>query len=188
LYVSNIEPYKSQLEVIDAFRLLKNSSHEHLKLLLVGPESARWYAKLLRERANELGLATDVVFTGRLPHAALPAVYANALVGVFNSECENCPNALLEAMAAGVPMVVSDRPPMPEFAQDAAVYVDPRDSADIARGINELLTDGKRRNVLGAAARAKSCEYRWPETIGDTWKAILSVAKDPQVKGSAGHA
>ncbi len=68
---------------------------------------------------------TFLTVSGPIEHAALPDRYHAADVFVFASSCENLPNILLEAMAAGLPIACSSRGPMPEILGTSGLYFDP---------------------------------------------------------------
>jgi glycosyltransferase involved in cell wall biosynthesis len=175
LYVSYLDVYKAQMEVVQAFGLLKKRRPFSEKLLLVGPENPA-YGNSVRREIERLGLTDDVVVAGAVPYAKLPELYRGALVIIFASESENCPNILLEAMGAGRPILCSNRPPMPEFAGDAAVYFDPAAPSDLADKLQRLLEAPAELEELGARARSRSALYAWDVTARRTWEAIAHVA------------
>ena len=176
LYVSSFENYKAQLEVVRAFAAVREEWREPLCLVLVGPDNTAYGAKV-REEIARLGVGEAVVITGNRPYDELPAAYHHALAVVFASEAENCPNALLEAMAAGKAIACSRRPPMPEFGADAVAYFDPADDAELARVLLQLLREPELRSRLGAAAAQRSQRYDWDETARATWSAIARLIK-----------
>ncbi len=175
LYVSSFEHYKAQLEVVRAFARVLKEWPSPLSLLLVGPDNTS-YARRVRAEIARRGIAAQVAITGNQPYDELPAAYHHALAVVFASEAENCPNALLEAMAAGKPIACSRRPPMPEFGGDAVEYFDPADDAELARLLLRLLREPDTRERLGAAAARRSRRYDWDQTARATWNAIRAIA------------
>lgn len=175
LYVSNVDFYKAQVEVVQAYALLKQRRETREKLVLVGPEFPD-YGRKVRAEIHRWGLKCDVVLTGTVPSDEMPGLYHHALLNIFASECENCPNILLEAMAAGRPLVVSNRPPMPEFAGDAAVYFDPRSPHELADKLASVLQNPLRRKELAARARERSLLYDWRCTARLTWNAIETLS------------
>ena len=74
-----------------------------------------------------------------VPHEKVHELHSTADIFVFASSCENMPNTLIEAMAAGLPIACSNRGPMPEVLQDAGVYFDPEVPSSIAEAIENLL-------------------------------------------------
>ena len=175
LYVSTVTVYKAHLEVIEAWAKVKKGRPLPEKLVLVGPEYAP-YALRVRERIRSLGLQEDVVLLGNVRYQDLPGYYQNAKFNIFASSCENCPNILLEAMAAGRPVLCSNYPPMPEFGRDAVEYFDPYDPQGLADRMLALLDDDARCAAFGSACAAESQRYRWSDTATLTWNTLLALA------------
>jgi glycosyltransferase involved in cell wall biosynthesis len=182
LYVSTIDVYKAQIEVVQAYALLKQRRPSVEKLIFVGPERLP-YAQKVRKEIVRLRLQEDVLLTGPVPHDQLPSLYQNALINVFASECESCPNILLEAMASGRPLLVSNRPPMPEFAGNAAIYFDPSNPQDLAEKLRSMIDDPVRLAELSTKTRERSQLYDWAKLARTTWAAmgelVSSRASDP---------
>lgn len=175
LYVSTLDFYKAQLEVVLAWSTLKQRRATHEKLVLVGPEN-RDYGRRVRELIHSLGLQDDVLITGNVSYESLPAYYQNAKVNLFASSCENCPNILLEAMAAGRPVLCSNRPPMPEFAGDNVAYFDPYNPEQLAGLLTRFLDDAALRGRMGAMALEYSRRYQWSDSARKTWSALAELA------------
>jgi len=171
LYVSSFEPYKAQLEVVRAFSRLLQEWKEPLSLVLVGPANTA-YARVVREEIVRLGLESRVLVAGSRPYGELPAIHYHCLIGIFASEAENCPNVLLEAMAAGKPILCSRRPPMPEFGGDAVSYFEPSNVGELAAQLSQLLREPEERARLGARAAQWSLRFDWEKTARATWSAL----------------
>jgi glycosyltransferase involved in cell wall biosynthesis len=90
---------------------------------------------------RDWGLTSRVMVTGECSQDDLPKVYALARLFCFPSCAEGFGLPPLEAMASGVPTVVSNRTSMPEVCSTAATYVDPDNAMSIASAINSLLKD-----------------------------------------------
>jgi len=175
LYVSNVDVYKAQLEVVRAFSLLA-PKESGLSLVLVGPERS-FYANRVRKEISRMGLDKCVQMLGSVPYATLPAMYQHALVNVFASECENCPNILLEMMASGRPVVCSSYSPMPEFAGDGVVYFDPEDPSELADELRRVMSDESLQEKLKQLAKQRSDRYYWEDTSMRTWREIMALTK-----------
>lgn len=171
LYVSILDYYKAQLEVISAWARLRRRRPTHEKLILVGAENSS-YGSRVRELILSLGLQDEVLITGNVPYEQLPAYYHNAKVNLFASSCESCPNILLEAMAGGRPVLCSSHPPMPEFGGDAAAYFDPYNLDQLAELLARFLDDETLRERMGAAALKRSQLYQWRDSAYKTWSAL----------------
>jgi len=174
LYVSLFGVFKNQIEVVRGFNFLRQKRFTPEKLVLVGPNH-NLEGNRVRREILKLGLKNDVMLIGTMEHKSLPAVYRHAKVNIFASECENCPNILLEAMGAGRPLMVSDRLPMPEFAGDAAVYFDPSSPEDLANKMALLLDDSSRIEQLAEKARERSAQFDWHGCARRTWQAIADL-------------
>ena len=170
LYVSWLDHYKSQLEMIEGFRIFCGRGGEG-RLLLVGPEY-RAYGDLVRRAAVATGLGDRILVPGPKPHEELPALYRNAAVNLFGSLTENCPNILLEMMAAGRPCLVSDRPPMPEFGGEAVDYFDPARPEEFAGRLAALLADPARQAELSRRGPLAVAPRTWEAAARDTWRAL----------------
>ena len=174
LYVSTLEFYKAQIEVVRAYRLLKDSLSISQKLLLIGPENPQ-YGKLVRMEIEKLHLQQDVVIIGMVPYEELPVIYRYSTVNIFASESENCPNILLESLASGAITVSSSFPPMPEFAGNAVSYFDPGEPDDIANKIKSVLTDINLRDTMKKESIKQAKKYNWKVASKKTWDAILTL-------------
>ncbi len=174
LYVSTLDFYKAQLEVVRGYALLRKMRGTPEKLILAGPENPA-YSRKVRAEITRLGLGSDVIIAGVIPYRELPAVYHHALINIFASESENCPNILLEALAAGRPVVCSSRPPMPEFGADAVQYFDPTAPDALAEQLLRLIEDPGLQSRLAAKAAAQAKFYDWQETARLTWNALAKL-------------
>ena len=163
IYVGKIERRKGVGLAIDAMRRLPG---HHLRLVGDGAHLA-W----ARAHAQALGIADRVQFTGRLPHAAVAAELAKARVGVCPlpgdvdqvSARFTSPLKLLEMMAAGLPVVATDLPPVRAICTDGrdALLVSADDADALAAGIRQLLEDAPTAQRLAAAARERATAFGW---------------------------
>jgi glycosyltransferase involved in cell wall biosynthesis len=110
-----------------------------------------------------------------IAHHELPSVYAEADAFVFASTCENMPNTLLEAMAAALPIVCSNREPMPTILGDGGHYFDPADPRSIAAVMTALSLDPDLRARLAGRARARAAAYDWASCARDTFRFLAQV-------------
>ncbi len=175
LYVSIIDVYKAQLEVVRAWSLLRSHRSTPEKLVLVGPEY-KPYAKRLRREIANLCLEDEVVLLGEIPRNDLPQFYRHAEINLFASSCENGPIILLEAMSAGRPVLCSNVPPMPEFAGNAVLYFDPYNPKELAVLLASTLEDEKTRSSYGEMAAKRSEVFDIEDSTKRTWTLLRTLA------------
>lgn len=175
LYVSTVDGYKHQPEAARAVARLREEGHP-VTLDLVG-HAVEPYETRLRRALAELDPAGETVrYLGSLPFEALHRAYHDADGFLFASSCENLPNILLEAMAAGLPVACSDRGVMPEVLGPAGVYFDPRDPGAIAAALVRLMEDPELRARLAAEGQARARGYSWPLCAERTFAFLREVA------------
>lgn len=115
-----------------------------------------------------------VIRLGFVPGSDLPVIYSLASVYCQPSFWEGFGLGPLEAMTAGCPVVSSDTPALRELLGEAAIFVDPTDSLEIAKGIEKVLEPGEaRRLVLLGRQRTKS--FSWRRTAAWTLEVYKSV-------------
>lgn len=175
LYLSGMEPYKAQVELVEAWARLRRGRPLREKLVLAGPEYPSYGAQV-REAIRRHRLEGEVVLLGPVRHDQVFDLTERAVLNLFMSSCENCPNILLELMSAGRPLLVSNREPMPELGGPGLDYVDPYDVDAVAAGIGGLLDDPARRDRVARAAAERAQLYTWAGAGEMTWNAILRCA------------
>jgi N-acetyl sugar amidotransferase len=187
LYVSNAAPYKHQWMVVKAVEMLRAKGYP-LKLTLVGGGSGKAQARLDAQIALSDPNRQFVVQKPFVAHDQLPGYLAAADIFVFASSCENMPNTLLEAMAAGLPIACSQRGPMPEVLGNGGVYFDPEAPASIADAIQRLLDDEELRHRVGLEAKRRSMEYSWARCANETWSYLQDTRQRVQAGSKRGRA
>jgi glycosyltransferase involved in cell wall biosynthesis len=122
------------------------------------------YASRLRALADRLRITRRVTFAGQLDEAAITSELGRSRIFVMTSRAEACPNTALEAMSCGIPSVAVDRPPMPEFFADAALYYPTGDAPALARRIRALLETPADMTRLSNAALLRARAFTWEMT------------------------
>jgi glycosyltransferase involved in cell wall biosynthesis len=171
--VANLKPYKGQVRFLHAFRLVARELPGASALLVGGgPDQAR-----LTSLASQLGLDENVTFVGQVEDAR-PYVARSHLVALTSSH-EGFPNAILEAMAMGRPVVATRVGGIPELVRDGVDgLLTSLDPDDIARAIVSLLRDEPRRSEMGAAARGRAEGFDWGRVVKETEEAYRKLLRD----------
>jgi glycosyltransferase involved in cell wall biosynthesis len=128
--------------------------------------------------ARRLGLDGCVRFSGFVDEAGLADRYAAADVAVFLSAYEGFGLPALEAMARGVPIVVSDRPALNEIFGGAALVAPLEDEAAIANAIQRLLDDARLHRELAHRGRNLAARHSWTVTARQTREVLQAAARE----------
>ncbi|WP_130347143.1 glycosyltransferase family 4 protein [Herbihabitans rhizosphaerae] len=171
LAVGTIEPRKGLDVLIDA---LAHPAAPDLPLVIVGQPG--WGAVDLAARAAERGLAEGRVrLVGRLDDADLAAMMAGATVLAAPSHAEGFGLPVLEAMAAGVPVVHTDVPALVEVSAGAAVVVPIGDAGALAEALAEVAGDSSRAAAMVERGRARAAELTWERAAEAVWRLHTEV-------------
>jgi UDP-glucose:(heptosyl)LPS alpha-1,3-glucosyltransferase len=178
--VGRLAPMKGHEHLLAAWREVR-ARVPHAVLCVAGEGELEGE---LRARARELGLADGVRFLGF--QSELADLHRGVDLFVLASvRDEGASHALLAAMAAGLPSVVTDCGGLAETAGDGALVVPPADPAAMARAIVELLGDPARRARLAASARRRAEERHAPEQVARKLETVLVAAARQARAGSA---
>ncbi len=140
LYPANFWPHKNHEMLLTSFGMYKSRHPEsEMKLVLTGAPSARM--EVVREAARRMGLDRSVVFGGFLPDEQFGALLYSCLAVIFPSLYEGFGMPVVEAMAAGRPVLCSNVASLPEVAGGAALLFDPRKPTEICAAIERISSD-----------------------------------------------
>jgi len=151
LYVGHLEPHKGIDTLLRAHAKLKDRP----RLVLAASTDSAWTGAY-RELARELGTSEQVDFRGFVGAEELAGLYAGALFTVLPSICyENMPNAVIESMACGTPVIGSAHGSVGALIQDGQTgrVFTPGDAGDLATKMAEVLADSSWRDRVGGSAR-----------------------------------
>jgi glycosyltransferase involved in cell wall biosynthesis len=167
--VSNRKPHKNEQRMILAFG--KSMLKSDIKLLITGHSTPD-----LDELIRNNGLVDKVIFCGMVPEDLLPDYYRGAIGLLFPSLYEGFGLPALEAMACGIPVIVSNTTSLPEVVDDAAILIDPLSVDQITDAINLISNDFKLRNTLIEKGLARAALFTWERTCALVSK-VISEAK-----------
>ncbi len=146
--------------------------------LVVAGENRTYPREALDRLAASVGVADRVEFRAYVSDRELDALYARARVFAFLSEYEGFGMTPLEALSAGVPIVVYDTPVAREVYDTAAVFVTIGDIDGVAAAIDGLLGHGPERERILSRAPAVLARYSWDRTAEATLAAIEQAARE----------
>lgn len=165
LYVGNVKPHKNLKTLLLAYSLLKESVKEEYAVVIVGKKEGFLNEdKEIDLLVNRYNLLRYIHFTGYVPDKALQELYSRASLFVFPSLYEGFGLPPLEAMACGVPVILSNAASLPEVCGNGALYVDPKDSTDLSKKINLVLTDTTLQEQLKVEGHKQVKRYKWEDT------------------------
>jgi glycosyltransferase involved in cell wall biosynthesis len=174
--LSREKDHRTLLEVVNELRTAawnETAPRTHLVVVGDGPERPR-----IEETIRALDLGDAVTLVGQVPTAE--PYYGIAGVSVLSSLSEGCPNALLESMAARVPVVATSVGGIPEIVshEESALLVNPRDRAGMTRAIQAILTNESLARSLAARACERILACHTPDSrarrLVELYRRILS--------------
>jgi glycosyltransferase involved in cell wall biosynthesis len=175
LYVSTIDHYKHQWQVVSAVGRLRDKMGWQLQLDFVGPA----YPPALR-RFEQAVARWDpkhqwINYYGQVPYDELHQIYQKSDMGLWASTCETFGIVLLESMAAGLPIASSNYGPMPEVLSDSAVYFDPESVEDMVQVLAHLILnlDLRTQNVLRGFELVH--KYDWDNCAKETFRFFVEI-------------
>lgn len=172
LYAGTIEPRKNLKTLIRAFADLRRRGHD-LALVLAG--GFGWKYDDILSSPADLGIRDSVVFTGYIDEATMNDLYNCAAVFVYPSLYEGFGLPPLEAMSCGVPVIISDIPPLREVAGEAALRFDVHDHEALADCIERALTDSALRRELAERGLLRVQDFSWQRAARETIRTYERV-------------
>jgi glycosyltransferase involved in cell wall biosynthesis len=157
VYLGGLKAKKNGGGIIAAWREFE-SRHNDGKLVILGHHDEVMLALAKRELRR-------AVFPGRLDDAQMAPLLAHSAGLFFPSFYEGFGIPVVEAMAAGAPLVLSNIPALKELAGDIAHFVNPHDSRSMADGLNRLLESASERTQRVAAGRKISTRFTWAACV-----------------------
>jgi glycosyltransferase involved in cell wall biosynthesis len=163
LNVGAIQKRKNIARLVEAFETVDRS----WTLVLSGScgyGSGEILARIAASPARE-----RILIPGYVSPQDLAGWYAKAAIFAFPSLDEGFGMPVLEAMAAGAPVVTSNRSALPEVVGDAAILVDPEDIEAMCQALRDLTQKEALRNELSDRGRARARLFTWEKAVAETW-------------------
>ena len=173
LFVGTLEPRKNVGALLDAYERLVNRRPEVPRLVLAGratPAASGWLARI-----QNAPLAGRVTHVGYVEDQAREDLYRSARVLVMPSLDEGFGLPALEAMSAGVPVIVSSRGSLPEVVQDAGARVDPSDTGSLAAAVERAVFDQQWAVRAAEAGLARARSFTWTKSARTLHRAYIEA-------------
>lgn len=186
LAVARLVPIKRVALLVEAFAMLRARAPEtHLVIVGDGPER-----DAIRQHAADLAVLDAVTFVGSVPHRDTPAFYRAADVFALSSDFDNSPNAILEAMASGLPIVSTDVGGVRQFVDDpeGGTVVARGDATAFARALERYVVSRSERRAAGAYNRRKAAsDFSWAASAAQLLAVYrrVTAARSTEQRASA---
>jgi glycosyltransferase involved in cell wall biosynthesis len=176
LFVGGIEPRKNLHGLVEAFRRVDTDAW-----LVVAGGRVNWIPGEVGRLETAVAELPEPVrrrirLTGYVAETDKRALLAGADLLAYPSLYEGFGFPVLEAFAAGVPVLTSNASSLPEVAGDAALIVDPHDPGEIAAGLSRLLDDGDLRDRLRRSGLERAAGFTWERTAARTADVLRAAA------------
>ncbi len=175
LFVGTIQPRKNLVRLAQAYAGLVRSHAVPWDLVIAGGKG--WLSDELVQAIENLALPDRIHLPGYVPEDQLPALLKEALLFCFISLYEGFGLPILEAQAAGIPVMTANNSSLPEVAGDAAILVDPTDVDAIAEAMLRLSSDDALRQQLIAAGHVNVARFSWQKAARETLAVLIKAAQ-----------
>jgi len=176
LYVSDIFPYKHHSKLIKAVIELVKTEGYDIELTLVGKNAHNSTFKNIRRLIFDKKNNEFIKWKNNIGLEAVIDFYHKSDCFIFCSSCENMPNILIEAMSSGLPVISSKYPPMPEFIQNACLYMDPLSVNDIKKSIKKVINNQKFAVNISEKSFKLSQKYSWKKCAKETYSFLFEIS------------
>lgn len=177
LYLGSLQPRKNLSGLVRAFGLAVRELELAADISLVLAGKQGWLPEDLAGIARAEGVAERVVLTGYVPESDLAALLCGALVYVLPSFYEGFGLPVLEAMSCGTPVICSNVSSLPEVAGDAALLVDPSDTASLAEAIACICADEQLRQGMVNRGLSRAAQFSWHACAEQVMLAIEKAGR-----------
>ena len=173
LSVGTLEPRKNIPTLIDAFSKLPEETQARCPLVMVGMRG--WLTSSIEAKLRPLVDKGVVRLLGYVPDEHMPLIYSGAVAFAFPSLYEGFGLPPLEAMACGVPVIVSNCSSLPEVVGDAGISVAPMDVDAISEAMRQILEDKSFSEDLSRRGISRSIEFTWRKTAEETTRVYFDA-------------
>lgn len=171
-YVGSLEPRKNIITAVRALKYLHDKSPHSDKIKLVISSGKSWLATPVFTEIEKLDLELEVIFTGPVSEKDKIALLSGAKLFIFPSLYEGFGLPVLEAMAAGVPVVTSNNSSLPEVVANAGEMINPLDQTQINLAVEKILTRPDLAQSLVAKGKMQAKKFNWEVAAKATLKIL----------------
>lgn len=180
LYVGTIEPRKNLLRLIKGYRLFLKKYPKAPPLVLAGGKG--WRNREIYNWIRKRKLEKKICFTEYVESEDLCALFNGAISFFFPSLYEGFGMPPLEAMACGVPVLVSKEASLPEVVGACGVYVNAYQEQSIAEGIEKLYTDKVLRTELSKRGLERAKHFTWEQAAQKLYGVYQELLEEAERK------
>lgn len=177
IYVSNSSFYKHQWNIVEAISKLRIQKI-NIELLLVGANKGVAKNKLYDSISKFDAKNKFVTITDYLEHKEIIKLTLDSDIFMFASSCENMPNTLIEGMRLGMPILCSNRGPMPEVLKEAGLYFDPENIDSIMNVTRIAISDYNKLIPKATEAKKIASQYSWLRCSEETYNFLIDIKKN----------
>lgn len=171
IYIGTLQPRKNLIRLIEAFARIEGD----LQLVIVGKSSGEgksgWMYQDILNAPKKFGIENRVIFTGFVPTEDLKDLLLRAKAFILPSLWEGFGITVVEAMACGVPVIVSDVSSLPEVVGSAGLLIDPYSINQIEQAIRTVVNDKKLQIKYSKASLSQAKNFSWEKMT----KTVLKV-------------
>jgi len=165
--VSSVLPHKNYESCVKIFASLKIRYRVPHKLYIVGGGPVEYMASLVK-LSSELDVKDSICFAGPVENVELARWYVKADAFILTSLCESLGFTVIEAMASGIPVIISNKSGLPDTVSNAGVVEDPFRTDIFADKLYELLFNEKIRKKYIQKGLKRASEFSWNNAAEDT--------------------
>lgn len=174
LFVGTLEPRKNLNFLIKGFDKASQKNPD-LHMVLAGRRG--WMAQAIFDELERRDLLGKVHITGYVKDQYLPALYREAVAFIYPSLYEGFGLPPLEAMASGIPVIVSKGSSLPEVVGDAGLYIDPLSVDELAEAIDRVANDSELVADLREKGFQQAAQFSWQQAARETMEILRDAAR-----------
>lgn len=179
IYIGTLQPRKNLIRLMEAFaRVVKDV--KNLKLVIVGKTTGEgkqgWMYEDILKTPAELGIKEKVEFEGYLPADELADLLRGAVAFIQPSLWEGFGIPVVEAMACGVPVIVSNVSSLPEIVGKAGLLVDPYSIDQMEQAIRTIVADKKLQQKYSKEGIERAKDFSWDKMAQEVLKVFEKLS------------